>query len=364
MKNVSFANTFWGKLSAGIALAAILSSCAPVGFSMDDKAVGASGNPADDIVDGSCIKSIGETCGEAPPPPVPVNESITTQTTNKIDVLVVIDNSGSMDNERAALGNRLRAFLTPLQGLDWQLCVTTSDVGRENGQPIRFPNGSRVLNSSTANAEAEFLEAVTEVGSGSGNEEPVRAQVLAFRNPSSECYRADAALVSVSLTDEDERSTGGYSKYRGDSQFRELSTDNLSSAVVEAVQSTWGRQKVFSAHSIVIKSGDQACYDQQRGQNNNAYFGTRLEQLAAATDGKVGNICAADYSSQMTTIGDHVRTTTKALTLKCAPLSTPTVQLPPMYSGTQVTNSGDKLYFNPELPAGVQVTVSYMCPGK
>lgn len=357
MRKVKYAIGIWERAIAFFALALVLTSCAPVGFEM---------NPVEGakIVDPNCVKSIGENCGEEPPPPYPVSESLTTRATNKIDILVVIDNSGSMDTERAALGSRLKSFLDPLAGLDWQLCVTTSDVGGEQGQPIKFPNGSRVLKSTTANAEKEFLDAVTKVKSGSGDEEPVRAQVLAFRNPSADCYRSDAALVSVSLTDEDERSTGGYSKYRGDNQFRELRTDNLPSSVVEEVHATWGRQKVFTAHSIIIRSNDQACFDMQASQNNNAYHGTRLEQLALLTDGKTGNICAADYAAQMTTLGDHVRTTTAALTLACVPLAKPTVTLPPAYAGTAITNSGDKLYFMPELPAGVTVSLSYMCPGK
>ena len=356
MMNGTFAIGLWERAIAFFALALCLSACAPVGFEMQPESA--------KIVDPNCIVSIGEDCGEPPPPPVPVNETITTQTTNKIDILIVIDNSGSMDVERAALGNRLKNFLDPLAGLDWQLCVTTSDVGDQNGQPIKFPNGSRVLTPATVNAEQQFLDAVVNVADGTGDEEPVRAQVRAFTNPDSNCYRADAALVSVSLTDEDERSTGGYFQFRDHRQFKELVADNLGEAVVAAVQSKWGRQKVFTAHAIVIKSGDQACYNIQAAQNNNAYHGTRLEHLAALTDGKVGNICAADYAAQMTSIGDHVKTTTSALTLACAPLSPPQVILPPAYSSTQVTNSGDKLYFNPVLPAGVNVTVNYTCPGK
>ncbi len=335
-------------------------NCSPVDFAADTSSKLDGGGGPEIATD--CTSGL--NCDEPPPPPFRVTESITTQVTNKVDVLVIVDNSGSMDVERAALGSRLKSFLDPLQGLDWRVCVTSSDVGVEKGQPVSFPNGSKVLTPATTDAEAQFLDAVTKIKGGSGDEQPVKAQYLAFTNPSSTCYRADAALVTVSLSDEDERSTGGYTKFENDSQFKQLTAQNFPTAAREAVQLTWGRQKVFTAHSIVIKSGDTACHSTQAGQNNNAYYGTRLEQLAALTDGKVGNICANDYSSQLTSIGNQVRTTTAALTLQGVPLSMPSVTLPPQYASTQVSNSGDKLYFLPELPAGVSVSLSYMCPGK
>lgn len=342
----------------------LFAACSPVDFAMGPESVGALGGPGGPGGTDKCY--LGDSCndGSPPPPPFAVDETITTKVTNKVDILVVIDNSGSMDTERAALGNRLRSFLDPLAGLDWRLCVTTSDVYVEKGQPMKFKNGAKYLSPLTTDAEAQFLDLLVNVAKGTGDEQPVKAQNLAFASPDSSCYRSDSALVSVSLTDEDERSTGGYGKYSGDNQFSELKPLNLPASVLDTVHATWGRQKVFSAHSIVIKSGDTACYDTQAAQNDHVYYGTRLEQLAALSDGKVGNICASDYSNQLQGIGNQVRTTTAALTLQCVPLSTPTVTLPPAYSSTQATQSGDKIYFTPELPAGVSVTLSYMCPGK
>lgn len=353
----------WERIVTLVVATVLLASCSPVDFSSSPESVNGQGGPGTSPnPDQPCY--LGDCDDGSPKTPYAVNETIGTKVTNKVDVLVVIDNSGSMDTERAALGNRLKSFLDPLSGLDWRLCVTSSDVGAHKGQPIKFQNGSKFLSSATTDAEAQFLDLMVNVAKGSGDEQPVKAQNSAFANPDSSCYRSDAALVSVSLTDEDERSTGGYAKYDSHDQFRELTALNLPSSVLDTVRATWGRQKVFSAHSIVIKSGDTACYDQQSAQNHNVYYGTRLEQLAALTDGKVGNICASDYSAQLQGIGNQVRTTTAALTLQCVPLSMPTVTLPPAYASTQVTQSGDKLYFNPELPAGVSVTLSYMCPGK
>jgi len=357
----------WERSLAIVTIVTICSACSPVNFGMDQK-------DGSGVTDGTPTTGsnpptkcyLGNDCddGTPPPQPFPVKETLTTQTTTKVDVLVVIDNSGSMDTERANLANRLKSFLDPLKGLDWRLMVTTTDIDKEKGQPMKFGNGNKYLTSADADAETQFVNLLTGVAKGSGDEQPVKAQNLAFTNPSS-IYRADAALVTVSISDEDERSTGGYNQFAGDSQFFELTPLNLPPSVLDTVHTTWNRQKQFIANAIVIPSGNKSCWDQQAAQNNNVYYGTRLEQLAALTGGVVGNICLSDYSSQLTSIGNVARSTVAALTLQCVPISMPTVDpLPSPYQNTQITQTGDKLYFNPELPSGVAVTVSYTCPGK
>ncbi|MCB0370011.1 MAG: hypothetical protein KDD45_11450, partial [Bdellovibrionales bacterium] len=47
---------------------------------------------------------------------------------NKVDILIVIDNSGSMSYEQSEMAKRFSGFVESLNGLDWQLGITTTDV--------------------------------------------------------------------------------------------------------------------------------------------------------------------------------------------------------------------------------------------
>ena len=72
-----------------------------------------------------------------PPPPAPgfrnYDKNITVNpATTKVDVLVVVDNSGSMSVEQSNMGMRFASFLSRLQGLDWQVGIVTTDVQTNN----------------------------------------------------------------------------------------------------------------------------------------------------------------------------------------------------------------------------------------
>lgn len=327
----------------GFATAAVmvLSGCGPVRFTSTAEKAGKLGATND-----SSFRTIDET--------------LQTANVNKIDVLVVLDNSGSMDKERAALGQKFKSFLSGLDGLDWQLCATTTDVGAQRGQPIDFTPGVRVLRSTTANAEQVFLNKMSSLPNGSGDEEGIRALSRAFSSPDTQCYRSDAALAAIILSDEDERSAGGFDDTKTSTQWRALTTENDPNEILNVVRNTWGAGKIFSAHSIVIPEGDSACHAKE-SLDSEVFYGRRYQALSGLTGGVVGNICADDYSAQLAGFADRVRSTTASLSLQCVPAETPTVRMPAGVSST-VVSSGDKIFFTPALPSGTSVGVHYRCP--
>ncbi len=116
-------------------LLALLAGCGDVQFATEQSSK--SEGPTDDLYRQVCANPLmgGADCTI---PVVPKSESFVMHLTNKVDVLFVVDSSGSMANERAALGSRLANFTSGLVGLDWQICVTSTDPTREKGNLLPF----------------------------------------------------------------------------------------------------------------------------------------------------------------------------------------------------------------------------------
>ncbi|MCK6598726.1 MAG: hypothetical protein L6Q37_10210, partial [Bdellovibrionaceae bacterium] len=70
----------------------------------------------------------------------------------KIDILFVIDNSGSMEYEQKSMAQRTSQFLTLLHGLDFQIAITTTDprninLGDGRLVPIKRDSGGYIIDS-------------------------------------------------------------------------------------------------------------------------------------------------------------------------------------------------------------------------
>ncbi len=156
----------------------------------------------------------------------------------KVDILFVIDNSGSMADEQAALINSFQGFVSGIQSQledadSYHVGVVTSDSygGNENGcQSIGslvtqtsgedssnsvcspFSSGKRFMDD-TEPALSEKFACVAQVGSsGDGDERQAAALIEAIspqKGAQGECnegfIREDALLVLVLITDEDDK---------------------------------------------------------------------------------------------------------------------------------------------------------------
>lgn len=269
--------------------------------------------------------------------------------------------------DRRKLGTRLKDFIENLDGLDWRLCVTSTSVdgtNPEKGKLLSFNNGRVILTPQDANAEELFLERLTSNNVGqSGNEQGIRAMHYAFSNPDSRCFRPNAALATVVISDEDEASTGGYPEFKKyHPQYRDLVPENLPENLVKLVTNKFGSNKIFTAHSIVIRSKDQACWNAQNSESA-AYYGTRYEKLSYLTGGIIGDICASSFTSQLRDFSDRIQDTLSSVKLQCVPISSVGLAIHPRHPDQATEVSGDKVIFNPPLPAGTEVGLRYQCPG-
>ncbi|MBX3034925.1 MAG: hypothetical protein KF865_13475 [Bdellovibrionaceae bacterium] len=310
-----------------------------------------------------------------------VTSTVTVNETRKADVLVVIDNSGSMNTEQTNMGNRFNNFIDKLSSLDWRLAITTTTIAPQNSWgtappgadglflPFKnMPSNTYVLNSSMSRATAQtaFASTITRPASeGSGYEQGIKATYRALersRDPSVSAnapnvgfFRDDAVLAVLVVSDADETP-------QGNTEAR-----NLPQNLFNHVKTLWPN-KPFQFHSIVVKSGDSACL-RLAGSGNEGY-GVSYEALSTMTGGVIGSVCADDYSSQLAAMGNGVVDLVNSVSLSCAPLDLdkdgkPDITVTLQNGGTVPSFTVDqlKLTFSQALPVGSH-SIQYRCLGQ
>ncbi len=81
----------------------------------------------------------------------------------KVDILFVVDNSGSMYEEQGRLSTALASFITSIGAIDWQIGITTTDVSDGTyglkGSLLPFAGlGSKVLTKRSPNYATAFAK--------------------------------------------------------------------------------------------------------------------------------------------------------------------------------------------------------------
>lgn len=291
-------------------------------------------------------------------------KSITVSPTmTQVDILLVVDDSSSMAQDNAKLAARMSTFVGELQAvnLNWQMCVTTTDTNYYAGRPLVWSGaGSHILTKNSGNVNAIFQQTIYDIGSGFSNDEQgIKASTLSvLGNGSTGCYRPQAALAVILISDEDERSVGGVYNLSS-AQYKALEAQNYPQNYVSTVASTFnsnGFVKKLAFNSIVVT--DAACEAAQDAQGTSSFIGKKYIEASNITAGGIGSICASDYYSSLNLFKIGIQNSVSSVNLDCVPLQTPTTNLPAGYS---FTLTGNKMVFNPALQEGLTVTITYRC---
>jgi hypothetical protein len=181
----------------------------------------------------------------------------------KVDILFVVDNSGSMTDEQVKLGPALSSFISSLARIDWQIGITTTDIssgphGIKGSLVTMKGAGTKILNKNVPDYNTVFANTVvrdelvgcTSQTCPSGDERPLEAIRMAIDKRNSDnagFFRSGADLATVILSDEDEGSIG---------------TGTTGQMVVDAVTAAFGT-KTYTGFGIVIVPGDTACFNSQ-----------------------------------------------------------------------------------------------------
>jgi uncharacterized membrane protein len=201
---------------------------------------------------------------------------------NAADVLWVVDNSCSMDDEQGYLADDFGTFYTIVgnAGVDYRIATVTTD-------DADFVGGTPVIDPYTPNGAATFATNCTVGTNGSGTERGLRygydALVLAYNNnnPNQGFWRQDAGLRVVYVSDEEDQS-GSWSTYLSYYQGLKADPDQV---VLSAICGTDG----YNATSC-------------SGPGGNANPGNGYVDVANATGGVLGSICDSDWSTVLTNL--------------------------------------------------------------
>ncbi len=305
-------------------------------------------------------------------------------TDNQLDVLLVVDDSNSMLKDNQKLAAKLQGFVGDLSaaGFDWQMCVTVTHAQQlAANNPTLYWGASRywvgntgaapfILKSGASNISKIFTDTINEIGAGWSGTDDERAIKAAWwhlwngdvrYSDSSGCYRKDAGLAVIVLSDEDERSVGGDQSqqfYAG--EYKPLDQDDQPQTYVKFVKEVFGTTKRFSVNSIIVQPGDSACMQSQDSEGSKSHFGYKYNELSQLTSGGTGSICASDFGGNLKYFKDQIVKDMASLPLECTPKGDVKVTLTPNMTVTTRVENGS-VYFTPKIPAGTMVKAEYKC---
>ncbi|MGE3756794.1 MAG: hypothetical protein AB7H97_03510 [Pseudobdellovibrionaceae bacterium] len=240
----------------------------------------------------------------------------------KVDILWVVDNSGSMETSQSNLASSFQSFIERFQGLnyDFRMAVTTSDAYRAqyNGNTalVRFrdgditqPTGSgvRVMSNETPDLNNVFITNILQGTSGSGDERAFQSFKAALEySENSDFRREDAFLAIIIVSDEDDFSadTGSFllDNYNDP---RLLPVDTYVQFLQDFTQSgrTATEPRNFSVSTISIP--DSACHTQLTDNWPGRKIGVRYHEIVEKTGGEETSLCS-NFGESLELISDSI----------------------------------------------------------
>ncbi len=200
---------------------------------------------------------------------------------NETDILWVVDNSCSMIEEQATLGDDFTAFygIVEAAGVDYRIATVTTD-------DESFQGSTKVITPGTPSGAAVFAGNCSLGTNGSDTERGLEYGWEALQMavdgvaPNNGFYRPAAALQVVFVSDEPDQSSQSWSTYLGLYQSVKPSPSDV---ILSAVVGTDGSQA-------------QLC----TGPGGMAFGGLGYVDVANATGGVLAPICEADWSQALT----------------------------------------------------------------
>lgn len=269
----------------------------------------------------------------------------------KIDIVWVIDNSGSMESSQQNLVRNFNSFIKKFQDLkyDYRMVVTSTDAWKANfssntnqstllkswrrGEITKDSSnnyffspdsGVSVISRSTENVEQSFVTNALQGISGTGDERAFHSITTALNFSDNQSFRrSDAFLAVIIVSDEDDFSANTETcvacEYDLESNSDPLELTQSSgplslkmlyqdsrlipvSSYYDQIRQYVGSDK-FSVNTIMVQ--DNGC----KAELNNSFTGRRLGrrylELSKMTNGVQTSLCS-DFSSNLKLISDSI----------------------------------------------------------
>lgn len=201
-----------------------------------------------------------------------------------VDILWVIDDSGSMADEQDSLGRNFKSFIDQflVKDIDFKMAITTTDgTSTRNGKMVG--DSSKLTRASAKGNKTAFINNFTKwvkVGtSGSGIEQGLKTSTSFMDRYASSFLRSDAFLVVVYLSDEEDQSDKKVSEYI---------------AKLQALKTNKGMVKAYSI--VATKNGSKASWETA---------GLRYSEVSTATAGTTSDI-KKDFANVLLDMGGTI----------------------------------------------------------
>ncbi len=238
------------------------------------------------------------------PPDVYV-DTYAQQSASKVDVLWVVDNSGSMAPHQENLARNFQSFIDLFTrgAVDYRIAVTTTDTSKDKGL---FKGSPKIITPQSGNVGTLFANNIRVGINGSPYETGLKAAQMALTQQANanapqltkiedcrfkcndaacvqgcpdqfpvEFMRPDAYLYLIFVSDDEDKSTPEDIRYF----WRSFKTAN-----------TIGNDGMVTPAAIVPTPDNNAC---------GVAVGARYLELARLTGGETGSICQTDFSATL-----------------------------------------------------------------
>jgi hypothetical protein len=243
------------------------------------------------------------------PPAIPaVQVDVQRQADGIVDILWVVDDSGSMTNQRQTLTNNFARFLDELLALQVRFHIGVISTNHNDRGTLR--GTTKIITNDTPNPRQVFLDNTTFPNASRARlEQGLRMMELALTEPNlsganAGFLRPNAALVVIAVTDEDDSSYGDPAYYaRFLRSLKRPGNENLSSL------------------SIIGGTTPDGCFP----PGEEIYFGGRADpafrysSVATRTGGVIGSICDASFEATLVKIAAALNTLRRVFPLSLKP---------------------------------------------
>lgn len=251
----------------------------------------------------------------------------------KIDILWVIDNSGSMETSQNNLVSNFQAFIGRFQqqNFDFHMAVTTTDAYKKqfnaNSPLARIRDGAK-LNSSTTtssgvfvmtketpNLSSVFATNIRQGTIGDGDERALESIRQTLEEPFNNAagFRRDEAFLAIIVVSDEEDFSHPTSQLRDGTEINPPYPNPYDNPTLYPVQSyvefldRYTNKAVngmnYSVSSITVP--DQACATQLETDSFRRKIAHRVQELASKTGGVQGSLCS-NFGSTLQLISDSI----------------------------------------------------------
>ena len=296
-----------------------------------------------------------------------------------VDILFVLDSNKTPYSHTQS---QLESFIDGLQGIDWRLAITTSEVGDgKGGEFISIPGQKSKILTPSGSAKSRFFQALDEA-----RKKP-RMKASSLRNfgPSvseegcSDCHLKTLRAAQLAI-EKSQNENSALFRDRADVALV-LTTARTDYSVPpqeiqDSFEKVWGKSKELTAYGIYLRPtvdarnnhrsyksiSDQNCGTRLNeglpwGAFHLIAFSSYEDNLVLATEGKAISICKKTYENLLL----EKRKPISSVTLNQAPqIDSISVTTSPSIEDLEFRVEEKTLYFDQGISAGTTVIVDYL----